>query len=37
MDGVIKKGDKVQFMATGKEYEVIEIGKFLHRLLKWKN
>ena len=29
MDGVIKKGDKVQFMATGKEYEIIEIGKFL--------
>ena len=25
----IKKGDKVQFMATGKEYEIIEIGKFL--------
>ncbi|HIZ89476.1 MAG: translation elongation factor 4 [Mucispirillum sp.] len=29
MDGIIKKGDKVQFMATGKEYEIIEIGKFL--------
>ena len=29
MEGIIRKGDKVQFMATGKEYEVIEIGKFL--------
>ena len=29
MDGIIRKGDKVQFMATGREYEVIEIGKFL--------
>ncbi|MFN3429107.1 MAG: translation elongation factor 4 [Candidatus Sericytochromatia bacterium] len=26
MEGTIKKGDKVRFMATGKEYEVLELG-----------
>lgn len=36
MDGVIRKGDKVQFMATGKEYEVIEIGKFLPQAAQMK-
>lgn len=26
MDGKIKNGDKVRFMATGKEYDVVELG-----------
>jgi GTP-binding protein LepA len=26
MEGTIKKGDKVRFMATGKDYEVLELG-----------
>jgi GTP-binding protein LepA len=26
MEGTVKKGDKVRFMATGKEYEVLELG-----------
>ena len=27
-DGTVKKGDKVRFMATGKEFDVVEIGVF---------
>ena len=26
MNGTVKKGDKVRFMATGKEYEILELG-----------
>lgn len=26
MDGEIKKGDKIKFMASGKEYEVVEVS-----------
>lgn len=28
MDGVIKKGDKIRFMATGRDYEVLKLGKY---------
>ncbi|MDE7169162.1 MAG: translation elongation factor 4, partial [Mucispirillum sp.] len=28
VDGVISKGDKIKFMATGKEYDIAEIGVF---------
>ncbi len=28
MDGVVKKGDKVRFMATGRDYEVLRMGKY---------
>jgi translation elongation factor EF-4 len=28
VDGVLKKGQKVRFMATGRDYEVTEIGVF---------
>lgn len=28
VDGILKKGDKVYFMATGREYEVVETGIF---------
>jgi len=28
VDGLIKKGDKVKFMATGRSYEVVEMGCF---------
>jgi GTP-binding protein LepA len=28
MDGTLRKGDKIQFMATGRAYEVTEIGAF---------
>lgn len=27
-DGAVKKGSKVRFMATGKEFEVVEVGAF---------
>ncbi len=27
-DGKVKRGDKVRFMATGKEFEVVEVGAF---------
>jgi GTP-binding protein LepA len=29
IDGTIKKGDKVRFMASGKDYEVIKLGAFM--------
>jgi len=28
MDGVIKKGDRIKFMATDRDYEVLRMGKF---------
>lgn len=28
MDGIIKKGDKIRFMATGRDYEVLKLGKY---------
>lgn len=28
VDGVLNKGDKVYFMATGREYEILEVGIF---------
>lgn len=28
MNGTVKKGDKVQFVRSGKEYEVVELGQF---------
>lgn len=28
MDGVVKKGDRIKFMATDRNYEVLKIGKF---------
>lgn len=28
MDGTIKKGDKIRFMATGRDYEVLKLGKY---------
>jgi GTP-binding protein LepA len=28
MDGVVKKGDKIKFMATDKDYEVLKLGVF---------
>ncbi len=28
VDGVIKKGDKIRFMATGRDYEVLRMGKY---------
>ncbi len=28
MDGVIKKGDRIKFMATDRDYEVLRLGKF---------
>ncbi|RYZ65872.1 MAG: elongation factor 4, partial [Proteobacteria bacterium] len=28
MDGTIKKGDKIKFMATDRDYEVLRMGKF---------
>jgi GTP-binding protein LepA len=28
MDGVIKKGDKIKFMATDRDYEVLRMGKY---------
>lgn len=28
MDGAIKKGDKIRFMATGRDYEVLKLGKY---------
>ena len=28
MDGAVKVGEKIRFMATGKDYEVLKIGKF---------
>jgi len=28
MDGVIKKGDKIRFMATERDYEVLKLGKY---------
>ncbi|MFS4459669.1 translation elongation factor 4 [Bdellovibrio sp. HCB2-146] len=28
VDGVIKKGDKIKFMATDREYEVLRMGKY---------
>jgi GTP-binding protein LepA len=28
MDGVVKKGDKIRFMATGRDYEVLKLGKY---------
>ena len=27
-DGVVKKGEKIRFMATGRDYEVLRMGKF---------
>lgn len=29
MDGVIKKGDRIKFMATDRDYEVLRMGKYL--------
>ncbi len=28
MDGIIKKGDKIRFMATGRDFEVLKLGKY---------
>ncbi len=28
VDGVIKKGDKIRFMATGRDYEILRMGKY---------
>ncbi|MFN8791049.1 MAG: translation elongation factor 4 [Bdellovibrionales bacterium] len=28
VDGAVKKGDKIRFMATGRDYEVLRLGKF---------
>lgn len=28
MDGVVKKGDRIKFMATDRNYEVLKLGKF---------
>ncbi len=28
VDGVVKKGDKIRFMATGRDYEVLRMGKY---------
>lgn len=28
MDGMVKKGDKIRFMATGRDYEVLKLGKY---------
>ncbi|MCC2678992.1 MAG: GTP-binding protein LepA [Pseudobdellovibrio sp.] len=28
IDGIIKKGDRIKFMATDKEYEVLRLGKY---------
>lgn len=28
VDGAIKKGDRIKFMATGKDYEVLRLGKY---------
>ena len=28
VDGTVKVGDKIKMMATGKEFEVIEVGVF---------
>lgn len=28
MEGVLKKGEKIRFMATGRDYEVLRLGKF---------
>lgn len=33
MNGSVRKGDKVKFFATGKEYEVEEVGKLKMRLV----
>jgi len=32
MDGSIKAGNKIKFMATGAEFEVIEVGAFMPRM-----
>ena len=32
MDGSIKAGNKIRFMATGAEFEVIEVGAFMPRM-----
>jgi GTP-binding protein LepA len=29
VDGAIKKGEKIRFMATGRDYEVLRMGKYL--------
>lgn len=29
MDGVVKKGEKIRFMATGRDYEVLRMGKYM--------
>jgi GTP-binding protein LepA len=34
MDGTLSKGDKIRFMATGRDYEVTEIGIFNPHLTK---
>lgn len=28
MDGVVRKGDKIRFLATGRDYEVLRMGKY---------
>jgi len=28
VDGAVKKGDKIRFMATGRDYEVLRLGKY---------
>jgi GTP-binding protein LepA len=28
VDGVVKKGDKIRFLATGRDYEVLRMGKY---------
>lgn len=32
VDGEIKKGDKIKFMASGKEYEVVEVRRVMVKL-----
>ena len=34
VDGVLKNGDKVKFMATGKEYDIVEVGIFTPQAVK---
>ncbi len=34
VDGILKNGDKVKFMATGKEYDIVEVGIFTPQAVK---
>ncbi|MEM6787648.1 MAG: translation elongation factor 4 [Myxococcota bacterium] len=37
VDGQLRKGDKVRFLATGRDYEVTEVGVFSPHLVTQKN